>query len=540
MKRNLILILLAIALLSGDVDRSQVGSILLEGVPEIPDRIALRLRPYQNIRSAVFAGWLPNDLGLLIKTRFSETSQIHHVAAPEGQRRQLTFFDEPVDECRVCPDPVNSTFLFSKDSAGNEVDQIYKYDYREGTYSLLSDGESKHNSLVWSREGNKFAFRSNRRNRRDYDIYIGDLSGKDSFRPVLQSGGYWYPVEFSPDDQRLLVEEYVSSSESYPYIIDLNTQELREIGDSAGEISYGSASWALDKNGLYIVADRFSDFKQLLYYDIPTKNFEILSAQIPWDIQEIAVSPSGNTLAITSNEDGYTRLYLMDTGTRKLNRVSLPDGLIFNILFNPGGDELAITLNTPTQPSDVYTLNLRSRKYLRWTRSEVGGLDTTAFVLPKLIHYETFDRVDGRPRTIPAYYYEPKGSRPPYPVLIDCHGGPAVQEKPNFSYLFQFYLNEMGIAVIAPNIRGSRGYGREFMMLDDGYKREDAVKDIGALLDWIQQQPQLDARRVGIKGGSYGGYLALASMVHYSDLLCCGIDEWGISNFVTFLENTGE
>jgi len=540
MKKAFICTALIIATLSGKVDRSRIGTIVLEEVPEIPDRIAARLLPYQNIRSAICIDWLPNNLGILIKTRFAETGQIHSVEFPRGQRRQLTFYDEPINECQVCPDPDRPLFIFTKDSAGNELDQIYMYDYANGNRTLLSDGKSKHNSIVWSRRGDKFAFRSNKRNRRDYDIYLGDGKGMKSFRLILQSGGYWIPVEFSPDDKKLLVKEYVSSSESYPYILDVITQKLTEIGDTAAQISYGTARWALDNKGIYLVADKFSSFNQLLYYDLQTGNFEILSAQIPWDIEEIAVSPSGNTLAFTSNEDGYNRLYLMDTKTRKLNRVNLPDGQIFNFSFKPEGEELAVTLNTPRQPSDVYTLDLKSHKYLRWTQSEVGGMDTSLFVSPKLIHYATFDSVNGDPRTIPAYYYEPKRFKPPYAVLIDCHGGPAVQEKPRFSYLFQFYLNEMGIAVIAPNIRGSKGYGREFMMLDDAYKREDAVKDIGALLDWIKQQPQLDSRRVGIKGGSYGGYMALASMVHYSDRLCCGIDEWGISNFVTFLENTGE
>jgi dipeptidyl aminopeptidase/acylaminoacyl peptidase len=197
-------------------------------------------------------------------------------------------------------------------------------------------------------------------------------------------------------------------------------------------------------------------------------------------------------------------------------------------------------MSTPLSPTDVYSLDLVSRTSLRWTVSEVGGLDTTEFVAPTLVHYETFDSIDGRPRQIPAFYYEPSKPKPPFPVLIDCHGGPAVQRRPYFRYLTQFYLNEMGIAVIAPNVRGSSGYGKTFMMLDDGYKREDAVRDIGALLDWIATQPQLDAGRVAIKGGSYGGYLSLASMVNYSNRLRCGIDEIGISNFVTFLENTGK
>jgi len=540
MRKIFAFIIIIISLLMGDVNSYRIGNIVLEGVPETPTSVAARLRPYQSMRSALFLDWLPNDGGMLTKTRFSETGQIHVVEMPMGSRRQLTFFDEPIDECVVCPDPRKSVFLFTKDSAGNEMNQIYSYDYTTGTHRLLSDGKSKHNAIAWSSKGNNFAFRSSKRNRRDYDIYLGDLSGKESFRIVLQEGGYWYPRNFSPDDTKLLVSKYVSSSESYLYILDIGNKELTEMKNDTTNVAYGTARWAPDMKGIYVVADKFGDFQQLLYYDLESTNFESLTEQIPWDIKEVEVSPSGNILAFTSNEDGYTKLYLMDTKSRKLNRAILPEGQIFNLRFKPDGDELAMTLNTPTQPSDVYTLNLNSKKYLRWTYSEAGGLDTSAFVLPKLICYETFDSAGGQPRKIPAYYYEPKGLKPPYPVLIDCHGGPAVQEKPYFSYLFQFYLKELGIAVIAPNVRGSTGYGREFMMLDDGYKRENAVKDIGALLDWIQEQPQLDAKRVGIKGGSYGGYMALASMVHYSNRLRCGIDEMGISNFVTFLENTGE
>jgi len=540
MKKIITFVIFVVSLLVGEVDRYRIGNIVLEGAPEIPTSIAARLRPYQNIRSALFLDWLPNERGMLIKTRFSETGQIHVVETPMGSRRQLTFFDEPIDECIVCPDPGKSVFLFTKDSAGNEMNQIYAYDYTTGTHRLLSDGKSKHNVVVWSSKGDNFAFRSNKRNRRDYDIYLGDLSGTESFRMTLQEGGYWHPRNFSRDDTKLLVSKYVSSSESYLYILDMSNKELTEINNDTANIAYGTARWAPDMKGIYVVADKFGGYQQLLYYDLASDNFESLTEQIPWDIKEVEISPSGNTLAFTSNEDGYIKLYLMDTRSRKLNRAILPEGQIFNLKFDPEGDELAMTLNTPTQPSDVYTLNLKSKKYLRWTYSEAGGLDTSAFVLPKMIRYETFDSAGGQPRKIPAYYYEPKGSKPPYPVLIDCHGGPAVQEKPYFSYLFQFYLNELGIAVIAPNVRGSTGYGREFMMLDDGHKREDAVRDIGALLDWIQTQPQLDAKRVGIKGGSYGGYMALASMVHYSNRLRCGIDEIGISNFVTFLENTGE
>jgi dipeptidyl aminopeptidase/acylaminoacyl peptidase len=540
MKKHYILLFFSLFLIPGSSNEYRQGNLLLKGIPEIPASVAARLQPYQKTRSALFLDWLPDDKGILIKTRFSETSQIHWVYTPGSQRRQLTFFDEPVDECTVCPDSRKSILLFTKDSAGNEVNQIYMYDYESQNYALLSDGMSKYNTVVWSRKGNKFAFRSNKRNRRDYDIYLGNLNGAQSFRPIAEEGGYWYPVDFSPDDRKLLMKKYISSDESYYYILDLMSQRITAVNDDTSAVAYGTACWAPDMKGIYVVSDRFNDFRQLLYYDLETRNFEILTGQIPWDIGEIEISPSGSTLAFTSNENGYTELYLMDTKSRNLNRVNLPHGQIFNLAFKPTGDELAITLNMPQQPSDVYTLNLKSKTFIRWTSSELGGLDTSSFIAPQIIHYKTFDSIAGQPRTISAYYYEPKKFTPPYPALIDCHGGPAAQEKPYFSYLFQFYLNEMGIAIIAPNVRGSTGYGRQFTLLDDGDKREDAIRDIGALLDWITTQPQLDVERIGIKGGSYGGYMALASMVHYGDRLRCGIDEWGISHFVTFLKNTGE
>ncbi|UCD19878.1 MAG: S9 family peptidase [candidate division WOR-3 bacterium] len=540
MNRTLAVLLLTTSLFSSKTNRYQMGNLLIENIPDIPTSVELRLQPYQQLRSAVFLDWLPGGKGMLIKTRFSETNQVHAIEQPKGMRRQLTFFNEPIGECVVCPDPLREVFLFTKDSAGNEIDQIYKYDLVRGTYSMLSDGRARYNAIVWSRKGDRFSFRSNRKKRSDYDIYIGDLSGQKSFKAVLEEGGYWYPVEFSPDDRKLLVKKYVSSDESYYYILDIANRSLVPLHRDTLKIAYGTARWSPDNDGIYVVADRFSDFRQLLFYDLDKEEFEILTKGIPWDIVEIEIDPSGNTLALTSNEDGYSRLYFLDLRTRTLNRASLPDAQIFDLAYKPGGAELAITVNKSTSPSDVYSLNPKAKRFFRWTYSELGGLDTSSFVSPKLLRYETFDSIDARPRTIPFYYYEPKGWKPPFPVMIDCHGGPSSQEKPYFSYLLQFFCNELGIAVIAPNVRGSSGYGREFMMLDNGYKREDAVKDIGALLNWIEKQPQLDSRRISIGGGSYGGYMALASMVSYSDRLACGIDASGISNFVTFLQNTGE
>ncbi len=536
----LILLFIFVTLIFGKVNRYRKDNLIIENIPEIPVTLIKKLAPYQNVRGAALRDWLPAGQGILISTRFGNVSQIHKVETPKGARQQLTFFKEPLGYGIVCPDSQKPFFLFTKDSAGNEVSQIYKYNYKTCKHQLLTDGKSKHGSLVWSNRGDKFAFASTMRNGKDFDIYIGTLQGRKSFQRLLQEDGYWSAVDFSPDDQKLLVRKYVSANKVHYYILDITTKQISEINPTEHGIYYGGARWSEDAKGIYLISDQFSNFEQLLYYDLESKKFDILTKSIPWDIKDFELSPSGNAIAFISNENGLTKLYFLNTKTYTLTQVRLPTGQIYNLKFEPNGKQLAFVINTPRAPSDIYSLNFKNKTLIRWTYSEVVEPDTTQFIRPQLIHYETFDSIDGKPRMIPAYYYKPKNYKPPYPVLIMCHGGPTVQYIPYFSTTIQFYLNEMGIAFIAPNIRGSSGYGKEYIALDNEYKREDAVRDIGALLDWIETQAELDVSRIGITGNSYGGYMVLMSMVHYGDRLRCGIDKWGISNFVTFLENTAE
>lgn len=541
MKKILFFILILILTLPGygKTKGYQKGSLYIEKIPEIPSRLIADLLPYQNVHHASFCDWLPDDKGILIRTRLGDVAQIHLVAHPAGFRKQLTFFKEPVAGGLVCPDPEKPFFLFTKDSAGNELNRIYRYNYKTGKIQVLTRESSRYRAIKWNNRGDKFAFSSTKRNGKDYDIYLGSADGPEDHQCILKQEGYWRAVDFSPDDKRLLVEHYVSANESYYYILNIKTKKLTRINPVTQKISYDDARWAKDGKGLYFTSDQFSDFKQLVYHDLVDQKNIPLTRSIPWDIVDFDLSPSGDTIAFISNENGITKLYFLNTKTHTITQAHLPEGLIYGIKFKPDGKELAFVRNSSKTPGDVYTLNLKKKTLVRWTYSEVGGLNTELFVTPELIHYPTFDSINGEPRMIPAFYYRPTGFKPPYPVLIICHGGPESQYLPFFSSLTQFYLNEMGLAVIAPNIRGSSGYGKEYLMLDNGYHREDAVKDIGALLDWIEKQPELDQTRVAISGGSYGGYLVLAAMVHYSNRLSCGIDACGISNFVTFLEKTG-
>ncbi len=536
----IIFFFIIVTLILAKVERYRRNNLVIENIPEIPDSLVTMLAPYENVRGAALRDWLPDNMGILISTRFANARQIHKVETPKGARQQLTFFDEPIGAGSVCPNHEVPFFLFTKDSAGNEVDQIYEYNYRTSKYHLLTDGKSRHRSPRWSQSGDKFAFASTMRNGRDFDIYLGTLAGVKSFQPILEKGGYWSPIDFSPDDSKLLVREFVSSTESHYYILDVITKRLAEINPTKQEISYGSARWSRDGKGVYMVSDQFSNFKQLLYYDLETHEIEILVEKIPWDIVDFEIAPSDDMIAFTSNEGGFTKLYFLDLPTRTITQARLPAGQIYNLIFKPDGEQVAFVINKPTAPSDVYSLNLKSKTLIRWTYSEVVGLDTTQFVQPQLIHYPTFDSVDGSPRMIPALYYKPEKFERPYPVVIMCHGGPTSQYIPYFSSTIQFYVNEMGIAYIAPNIRGSSGYGKIYKTLDNDYKRKDAVRDIGALLDWIEKQPELDASHICITGGSYGGYMVLASLIHYGNRLRCGIDRYGISSFVTFLESTGK
>jgi len=535
--------LLLIALNSVEAqDRREVGNMILEDVPETPEAITSRIQQYQSTRSASFADWIPNDAGMLISTRFGNTSQLHTVNSPSGARNQISFFDEPVSNGSFCPSADYNGFLFTKDTGGNEFSQIYWYDMNTRTSEMLSDGVSVNFGMTWSNTGDKFAFTSSRRNTKDFDIYVSDMkSPKTAVIKVDRGGGYWVATDWSPDDSKLLVLQYLSSTKSNSYILDLKTKELTQINDDKTEAVFLVSGWNKTGDKIYATTNLGTEFNTLVEYDVKTKKIAYITKNIPWDIEEGAVNKSRTKAAFTVNENGFSQLYLMDLTTNKYEKVSnLPIGQIYSFKFHPSREELAMVLNTTETPGDVYSLDLITRKTKRWTTSEVGGLDTRLFPKPELINYETYDEIDGKKRSIPAFIYKPQNAKGPLPVMISIHGGPEGQHTPYFSSFYAYLANEMGIAVIAPNVRGSSGYGKTYLKLDNGFNRENSVKDIGKLLEWIENNPEFDKDRIAVFGGSYGGYMVLSSMYNFNDKIKCGVDIVGISNFVTFLENTEE
>jgi dipeptidyl aminopeptidase/acylaminoacyl peptidase len=521
-------------------------NLVLGNIPEIPAGLAAQFERYGNIRTARFLSWLPGDVGMLIATRFAQIDQIHLVRTAEGRREQLTFGDDRVAWARHSPAKASSVLVFGRDTGGNESYQIYRLDRATGQASLLTDGHSRNLPAVWSPAGDRIAWSSTQRNGRDFDLYTMDPAAPAGKRLLVQTEGLHLPLEFSPDGQQLLVQHYVSINESHLYLVDTADGARSDLTPAdEKEVAYPAAHFSADGKRIYLTTDRGWEVVRLAFLELkdPARRLQWVTEKPDWDVEDFALSPDGKLVAWITNAGGFSKLHLADTRrNRPAPAPDLPAGVVRGLEFSPSGQRLALGLQNNQLPSDVFAIELKRKRLERWTISETGGLDTTAFSEPRLIHYPTFDQDIEGPRKIPALLHLPDAQRfpGPHPVLISIHGGPEGQARPTFLGAHNFRINELGIALIQPNVRGSAGYGKNYLLLDNGKLRENSVKDIGALLDWIAEQPELDASRVCVSGGSYGGYMSLASLTYFSDRLRCGIDYVGISSFVTFLENTKE
>jgi dipeptidyl aminopeptidase/acylaminoacyl peptidase len=514
-------------------------NLVLDGLPPIPQALAERAGPYLEFRTALFLDWEPARRALLIATRFADAPQLHHVAFPGGDRKQLTFYREPVLQALYRPrgkDNAPDGLVFRRDVGGSEFYQLFWRDEKSHAVTTFTDGRSRNTLGPFSNGGRWLAYQSTRRNGKDTDLYVVDPSEPKSDRLLLKVEGNWTALDWSPDDRTLLALEYLSANESRLYQVDAATGQKRLLTpEDKGPVAWSDAHFSRDVRGIYVTTDLDSEFQRLAYMDLKTKKLEVLTAGLPWDVNRIALSRDGSKLAYVADEAGSDTLHLLDLHSRKERPLpKLPLGTIPALKFHANSRDLGFGLSSARSPLDVYSLDTQTGKLKRWTESETGGLDLASFVEPERIRWTSFD---GLPIT--GFLYRPPvrftGRRP---VIINIHGGPEAQYQPQFLGRSNFFLNELGVAVLFPNVRGSSGFGKTFLQLDNGEKREHSVKDIGALLDWIARDSRLDPERVMVVGGSYGGYMAYACMTHYNDRLRAGSSLVGISNFVTFLERT--
>lgn len=527
-------------------------NLVADGIPAISSTLASEVKNYTEARSASFAAWHPLYNEIIISTRFGNANQLHYLKMPGGARTQITFFDEPVSVATFEPTKGNY-FLFMKDVGGNEFSQIYRYDVVTKKSTLITDGgKSQNGNISWNNKGDKMVYTSTKRNGKDRDIYLMNPLDPGTEKKLLEvEGGGWGISGWSNDDSKLLLGEGLSVNESRIYVLDIATgTKIRLLPEKDERTTYDAVGYSKDDAGIFIITNKDNEFNRLAYYHIASKKITYITSAISWDVDAAAMNKDKSQLAFYTNENGISKLYVMSTtpvssgaapkGSSPALRFSfvetqnIPKGVISGIYWKADSKSFAFTLTTHNSSSDVYEYNIETKYTTRWTESELGGMDISTLQEPQLVSWKSFDG-----KMISGFVYKASskfsGKRP---VIISIHGGPEGQSKPVFQARNNYFLNELGVTIIYPNVRGSSGYGKTFLDMDNGFKRLESVQDIGALIDWIATQPDLDKDRIMVMGGSYGGYMSLAVSCMYSDKIRCAIDVVGISHFSTFMKNT--
>ena len=522
------------------------ANLKLEGIPPIPAALAAKTALYTEFRPRSLASWHPVKRELVVATRATNTTQLFSVKAPLAPLEQLTDYAEPV-RTGMWWAPKPDVLVFARDAGGNEQRQVYRLDPGSREPMLLTDPARAHSAAAVNRARNRLLVTST-----DVDKHAGarenptlDLALVDPLAPERRvklatlPGTAWGDFSFSFDDRRIAMIEYKSITESYVWVMDVKTGERRRVLPPPGPatertVSSSELNFSRDGKGLFLATDRDGEFQRASYLDLATGQLEAFGPSSS-DVEQLALSPDGRTIAMIGNEQGVGVLRLFDARTRsELPKPAVPIGTVRGIRWHHDSRALALVLDTAQTPGDVYVVERPSNAVTRWTESKVHGLDASQFRAQQAIRWTSFDG-----REITGFITRPPprftGRRP---VIVNIHGGPEAQARPGFQGRWNYYVNELGIAVISPNVRGSSGYGKTYVSLDDGMKREDSVRDIGALLDWIAADPDLDSARVVVGGGSYGGYMTLAVATTYPERIAGAIDIVGIANFVTFLERT--
>lgn len=522
------------------------SNLKADGIPPVPAALAAKVAPYTEFKPTTIVSWHPERREMIVARRAGNVTQLHRVTTPRSEPEQLTAFSEPVRfGAYLSKKP--GVLVFARDTGGNEQRQIYRLDSANATPELLTDPRRKHDAASFTHARDYLLVASTdvdatgRRDNLTTDLALLDPLDPTKSRDLARLPGTgWFDFSFSFDDKRMALVEFKSVNETYVWVMDLATGARRRVLPAEGErpaqpVASVAINFARDGKGLFLATDRDGEFSKLAYLDLAAGRLEYFGEGGNWDVEEIALSPDGRTLAVITNEAGVGVLRLYDADTRRaLPRPQLPVGTVGQPTWHENSRDLAVTVASAQSPSDAYAIDVPNNRVERWTEDKVAGLDAAAFRNLEPIAWKSFDG-----RVISGFLARPPaGFTGKRPVVVMIHGGPEGQARPGFIGRWNYFIDELGIAVIEPNVRGSTGYGKTFVALDNGMKREDSVRDIGALLDWIRTQPDLDADRVLVEGGSYGGYMVLGVATNFAERIAGAVDIVGIANFVSFLEST--
>ena len=508
--------------------------VLTDGVPPIPMALVDAVSPYGEFRQARFLAWHPTERRMLVQTTFGNVPQVHEVMSPGAARSQLTFFRDGVTG-GASYGPRGDLVVLRRDAGGGtESMQLFRRD-ANGAVTLLTDGKSLNGVPVWSHHGT-IAFDSTERDGRNRDLYTMDPADPASRRMIAKVEGAWSVLDWSADDRELLALEAVSeSARTCLWRVDVASGRRTPITSCSGSAEvWSTAVFSADRRHVFALGDRGGEVLRVWKVELTTGTWTLASREAD-AIESFGLSPDGARLALVIDRVAGSRLEIVDAASgRSQLTPALPAGVISQVAWHRSGRDLAVEFAGARTFRDVYSVRVPDGRIDRWTASEMGGAEPASLPEAEPIRWKSFDGAE-----ITGWLYRPAARfTGPRPVMINVHGGPSMRERPRALGRSNYFRNELGIAIIYPNIRGSIGFGRQFEHADDGPKRGDAVKDIGALLDWIGAQPALDKSRVMLTGSSYGGYITLMAAIEYGDRLRCAFEGFGMSNLVTFLEAT--
>ncbi len=529
------------------------ANLVVQNIPPVPQSLADAIGRYNDFRGHTFADWHPTQREMLVSHRKAgaNTAQIFRVTSPLAEGEQLTDGADPVTRATYEP-RTGQYIVFERATGGNEVGQLYRLALNEpGAQPVLLSNPDERNAInSWLRKSGQLIYSSvpidrtaqgGTRSKIMTTLWLMDPLQPAARRKLAElEGGGWAAGRASPDEKTVALTRYLSANESQIWTLDVASGSVRQVAPAVGnqeaKATYSPAGWSPDGRSMWIASDRAGEFRELMKLELASGRIDRVSAHIPWDVSGVTFTEDGRKLAAQFNIDGRDELRFFDASTAQElpAPAKLPSGNVGAASYHHGRGDLAFSVSNAQGPSQIYSLG-SDGQVQQWTRAAAApGMDTSGFSEQQIIRWQSFDglSISGLMTRPPKKF---TGKRP---VLISIHGGPESQATVGFLGRSAYFVQELGMALIQPNVRGSSGYGKSFLAMDNGFKREDSVKDIGALLDWIATQPDLDASRVLVTGGSYGGYMTLAVSTNYADRIAASIDVVGISHFVTFLNNT--